>query len=89
MYEERAGWGGERGGGKMCVLTMRTGAGAAIGVISELVDMYTPLRIRVIALDVVRYCGWSRFGGLFERDCAPHVGIATENGDCDGSGRKD
>lgn len=64
------------------LLTMRPCAGAAVGVVSELVDMHPPLRIRVVAFDVVGNRGWSRLGGLFESHGATDVGIATEDCDC-------
>lgn len=66
----------------MVLLTMRPCTGAAIGVVSELVNMYPPLRIRVIASNIVGYCGWSRLGGLFEVDGTADVGVATENCNC-------
>lgn len=42
--------------------TVRTGAGAAVGVVSKLVDVHAPLGGGVIALQIIRYSSWAGFG---------------------------
>ena len=53
------------GGGR---LTMWSGAGAAIGVVTKLMDMHASLSRGVATLDIIGDSGWRRFGRLFEGD---------------------
>ena len=45
---------------------MRSRAGAAVCVVSELMDVHTPLGRGIIALNVVGDCGRGRLVGLLE-----------------------
>lgn len=63
-------------------LTMRASTGAAIGVVSELVDMNAPLGGGVTALDVVGNGRWGGFGALLKSNSSRHGGITPEDCDC-------
>lgn len=67
-------------------LTVRARTRAAIGIVSELVDMYSSLRRRIIAGDVVSDSCRGGLGCLIKGDSAPDLGITPENCDC---GRRD
>ena len=80
MDGRREGKGREgRGGG---VFTMRTGAGAAVGVVAELVDVHAALGRGVVACDVVGDCGRGGLGRLLKGDGAADLGIPAEDCDC-------
>lgn len=63
---------------------MRAGARAAVGVVSELVDVHAALGVGVVACDVPVDGCVGGFRGLLEGDGAFDVGVASENGNCDG-----
>ncbi len=63
-------------------LTVRTRTGAAIGIVSELVNMHSPLRQRIIAGNIPGDGRRGGFGRLFEGDDPADVGVAPEDGDC-------
>ncbi len=60
---------------------MRSCTGAAIGVVSELMNMHTPLSGGVIALEIVGDCGWRGLIGLLEGDGSADGGVSAD--DCD------
>ena len=61
---------------------MRTGAGTAVGVVAELVDVHAALGGGVGAADVVGDGCRARFGGLLEGDGAAYAGVTAEDCDC-------
>lgn len=61
---------------------MRARAGAAVGVIAELVDVETALGVGIVALEVVGDGGGAGLGGLLEGHGAADLGVTTEDGDC-------
>lgn len=65
-------------------LTVRTGAGAAVGVVTEGVDVHATLGVGVVAGDVPGDLGLGGLGGLLEGDGALDVGVTTDNSDCEG-----
>ena len=60
---------------------MRTGTGAAVGVVAELMDMHTTLGIGIVARDVPADGGGRRLGGLLEGHCAGDFRVSPEYGD--------
>lgn len=62
-------------------VVVRTGGGAAVGVVTELVDVHTTLGVGVVAGDVPRDGGRGGFVGLLESDSAGDLGVTTENSD--------
>lgn len=62
-------------------LTVRTGAGAAVGVVTEGVDVHATLGVGVVAADVPGDLGLGGLGGLVEGDGALDVGVTTDNSD--------
>ena len=44
------------------IRTVRTGAGAAVGVVSKLMDVHAPLGGSVVALKIIRYRSRAGFG---------------------------
>jgi len=62
-------------------IEVRAGAGAAVGVVTELVDVHATLSIGVIALDVVFDDGVRGLGLLGESHGTRDIGVSTENGD--------
>lgn len=73
----------EKGGGRgVCLLTMRTGARATVGVVAELVDVHAALGRGVVACDVVGDCGRGGLGRLLKGDGAADLGIPAEDCDC-------
>lgn len=60
---------------------MRTGAGAAVGVVTESVDVHAALGVGIVARDVPGDLSLSRLGGLLEGDGALDVGVATDDSD--------
>ena len=67
----RKGRGGKR--------TVRSSAGAAVAVITELVDVHATLGGGIVAGDVVGDGGWGGLGGLLEGDSAADFGVAAED----------
>ena len=63
---------------------MRTGAGAAVGVVAKLVDVHAALGRGVVARNVVGDCGWGGLGRLLKGDGAADLGVAAEDCDCFG-----
>ena len=61
---------------------MRAGTGAAIGVVSELMNVHSSLRRRIMAGDIVGDGSGGGFISLFEGDGAFDVGVTTENCNC-------
>lgn len=55
--------------------------GAAIGVVSKLMDVHTPLSGGVITLEIVGDCGWRRFIGLLEGEGPSDGRVSADN--CD------
>lgn len=62
-------------------LTVRSGGGATIRVITEGVHMHTTLGIRIVTRDVPRDSRRARLVRLLESDGALDVGVSTEDGD--------
>lgn len=58
---------------------VRTSGGAAVGVVTELVDMEATLGVGVVALDVPRDGGGRVLVGLLEGDSAGDLGVTTED----------
>ena len=70
----------------MGILTVRSGAGAAVGVVTELVDVHAALGGGVVAAEVVGDGRWGGFGRLLEGDGPADLGVSAENCDCVGEG---
>ena len=60
---------------------MRSGACAAVGVITEGVYMHATLGAGIVAGHIPRDRGLGALGLLLEGDGALDVGVSTENGD--------
>jgi hypothetical protein len=65
----------------VCWLTVRAGAGAAVGVVTESVDVHAALGVGVVARDVPGDLGLGGLGGLLEGDGALDVGVTTDDSD--------
>lgn len=63
-------------------LTVRTGARAAVGVVTEGVDVHAALGVGIVAGDVVCDGRLGAFGCLLEVDGSFDVGVSSEDGDC-------
>lgn len=61
---------------------MRAGGGAAVGVVTELVDVEASLGVGVVAGDVPGDGCGGRLGSLFEGDGSADLGVTTEDGNC-------
>lgn len=61
--------------------TVRTGRGAAVGVVTELVDVERTLSVGVVAGDVPGDGGGGVLGGLLEGDGTVDLGVTTEDSD--------
>lgn len=61
---------------------MRAGGGAAVGVVTEGVDMEATLGVGVVASDVPGDGGGSGLGGLLEGDGSSDLGVTTDDGNC-------
>ena len=61
---------------------MRACAGAAVGIIPELMDVHSPLRRRIMAGDIVGDGGRRGFTRLFKGDGTFDLGVTTENCHC-------
>jgi len=57
---------------------MWTSGCAAVGVVTERVDMYATLGVGIIASDVVCDGSWGRLGGLLESDGACDFGVTSD-----------
>ena len=62
--------------------TVRAGGSAAVGVVTELMDVEATLGVGIVARDVPADGSWARLGGLLEGDGAPDVGVTTEDSNC-------
>jgi len=62
--------------------TVRSSTGAAVGVVTELMDVHATLSGGVVPFDVVGDGGGGGFGGLLECDGATYGGVTTEDCDC-------
>lgn len=71
---------GRRGG--RGISTVRAGAGAAVGVVAEGVDVHSALGVGVVAADVPGDGGVGGLGGLLEGYGALDVGVTAEDCDC-------
>jgi hypothetical protein len=58
---------------------VRTSGGAAVGVVTELVDVEATLGVGVVALDVPGDGGGSVLVGLLEGDSAGDLGVTTDD----------
>jgi hypothetical protein len=67
-------------------LTVRTGASATVGVVTEGVDVHSALGVGIVAGDVPGDLGLGGLGGLLEGDGALDVGVTTDNSDCEERG---
>ena len=65
---------------RRCQLTMRAGRGAAVGVVTEGVDVHATLGIGVVAGDIPDDLGGSRLGLLLEDDGAADLGVTPDDG---------
>lgn len=65
---------------------MRSSACAAIGVVTELVDVHAALGRGIMARDVVGDGCWGGLGRLFKGDGPADLGITAEDCDCVGDG---
>ena len=63
--------------------TVRSGAGAAVGVVAELVDVHAALGRGIVAGDVVGDGRWGGLGGLLKVDGSADLGVTAEDCDCD------
>ena len=61
---------------------MRTGAGAAVGIVTELVDVHATLSGSITAFDIVRNGRWGRLGRLLKGHSAGDTGIASKDRNC-------
>ena len=59
---------------------MGTGRGAAVGVVTELMDVESSLSVGVVAAEIPADGGRGAFIGLFESDCASDFGVSSEDG---------
>lgn len=64
------------------MITVRSSACAAIGVVTELVDVHAALGRGIIAADVVGYGCWGGLGRLLKGDGAADLGVTAEYCDC-------
>ena len=62
-------------------LTVRAGAGAAVGVVTEGVDVHAALGVGIVAGDVPGDLGLGGLRGLLEGDGALDVGVTTDDSD--------
>ena len=61
---------------------MGTGAGAAVGIVTELVDVHATLGGSITAFNIVRNGRWGRLGRLLKGHSAGDTGIASKDRDC-------
>lgn len=62
--------------------TVGTGGCAAVGVVTELVDVHATLGVCIVAVDLVGDGGRGRVVGLFEGDGSVDFGVPAEDCDC-------
>lgn len=61
---------------------MGAGGCAAVGVVTELVDVHATLGVCIVAVDLVGDGGRRRVVGLFEGDGSVDFGVTAEDCDC-------
>lgn len=61
---------------------MRSGRGASVGVVAELVDVHSTLGVGIVAADVVGDGGWGRLRGLLKGHGAFDLRVSSDDGDC-------
>ena len=61
---------------------MRTGAGAAVGIVTKLVDVHATLGGSITAFDVIRDGRWGRLGRLLKGHSAGDTGVASKDRNC-------
>lgn len=61
---------------------MRASGGAAVGVVTELVNVESTLSVGVVASDVPGDGGRGTLGSLLEGDGAGDLSVTTENSNC-------
>lgn len=61
---------------------MRTGGGAAVGVVTELVDVESTLGVGIVAGDVPRDVGGSTLVSLLEGDGTGDLRVTAEDSHC-------
>lgn len=61
---------------------MGTSGRAAVGVVTEGVDVHAAFGTGVVAGDVPCDGGWGRLGGLLERDGSRDLGVSSDGGNC-------
>lgn len=66
---------------RTAALTVRSGRGAAVGVVAEGVDVHTTLSVGVVAGDVPCDGGLRVLVGLLEGDGSLDVGVSTDDSD--------
>lgn len=66
----------------MPLLTVRSGRSAAVGVVTESVNVEATLSIGVVAGDIPSDGSGSRLRLLLENDSAANLGVTSENGNC-------
>jgi len=59
--------------------TVRAGRCAAVGVVTELVDVHASFSVGIVARDVPGDVGWRRLGALLEGDGALDVRVTSED----------
>lgn len=64
------------------ILTVRAGGSAAVGVVTEGVNVHTTLGVGVVTGDVPGDGGVSTLRGLLEGDGTGDLGVSTEDGNC-------
>lgn len=67
--------------GLEAALTVRAGRGAAVGVVTEGVDVHATLGVRVVARDVPGDLGRGGLLGLLKGDSAGDLGVTTDDAD--------
>jgi len=61
---------------------VRSSTGAAVGVVTELVNVHASLGIRIVAADVPGNGGRGVLGGLLKGHLASDFGVSSEDGNC-------
>jgi hypothetical protein len=65
-----------------CVRTMRTSARAAVGIVTESMDVHATLGVGIVAGHIPADGRRGALGGLLEGNGALDVGVSTKNGNC-------
>jgi hypothetical protein len=64
-------------------LTVGTSGSAAVGVVTELVNMHATLSVGVVASDIPCDGSWGRFGGLLEGNGPGDLRVTSDGSNCD------